>query len=339
MKGKSFNKHTFFNLQNMILSKVLIFTSIGGFASGILNLINIRPLSNILASFGVSATTLLLYKISKKQKYFDKIRILYIIAFCNLYIPFGWIISPGSQSAFPYYTITLIVISSLLIKGYKELVFPLLAVVEVQFLLRYEALNPDKFYQYTDRLYRANDLTLNFSILMAILIYLIFAINKYISERDKTLYYYSITDQLTGLFNRRHLFDYLENLIKESRNFTIAMIDINRFKEINDTYGHIVGDKVLIATGYLLDSFQKSDIVCGRYGGDEFMIIFLNKSLVESTILLKELEKNFSKLSDKFEDMELSFSYGLSENNHKSLEEIIHYADTHLYKKKSTNKK
>ena len=247
-------------------------------------------------------------------------------------------ISPGSESAFPYYTIALIVISSMLIKGHKELLFPLLAVVEVPLLLRYEALNPDKFYQYTDKLYRANDLTLNFSLLIIILIYLIFIVNKYTSERDEVLYYFSITDQLTGLYNRRHLFNYLEILIKESKNFTIAMIDINKFKQINDNYGHIVGDKVLIATGSLLNDFHKSDIVCGRYGGDEFMIIFPNKSLAESINLLKELELGFSKLSKEFQDIDITFSYGLSENKHKSIEEIIHYADTHLYKKKSVNK-
>ena len=204
MKNNSFNKHMFFSLQNMILNKVLIFTAIGGFSSGVLNLINIRPISNIFASFGVSIFSLFLYKLSKNKKYFDKIRILYIVIFCNIYIPFGWLISPGSESAFPYYTIALIVISSMLIKGHKELIFPLLAVVEVPLLLRYEALNPDKFYQYTDKLYRANDLTLNFSLLIIILIYLIFIVNKYTSERDEVLYYFSITDQLTGLYNRRH---------------------------------------------------------------------------------------------------------------------------------------
>lgn len=338
MKNNSFNKHMFFSLQNMILNKILIFTAIGGFSSGVLNLINIRPISNIFASFGVSIFSLFLYKLSKNKKYFDKIRILYIIIFCNIYIPFGWLISPGSESAFPYYTIALIVISSMLIKGHKELLFPLLAVVEVPLLLRYEALNPDKFYQYTDKLYRANDLTLNFSLLIIILIYLIFIVNKYTSERDEVLYYFSITDQLTGLYNRRHLFNYLEILIKESKDFTIAMIDINKFKQINDNYGHIVGDKVLIATGSLLNDFHKSDIVCGRYGGDEFMIIFPNKSLAESINLLKELELGFSKLSKEFQDIDITFSYGLSENKHKSIEEIIHYADTHLYKKKSVNK-
>ena len=339
MKKKSFNKHMFFSLQNMILSKVLIFTAIGGFSSGILNLVNIRPISNILAAFGVSIFSLFLYKLSQNKKYFDKIRILFIVVFCNLYIPFGWLISPGSESAFPYYTMALIVISSLLIKGHKELLFPLLSVVEVPLLLRYEALNPDKFYQYTDRLYRANDLTLNFSILVSILIYLIFIINKYTSERDEVLYYFSVTDQLTGLYNRRHLFDYLENLLKESKDFTIAMIDINKFKQINDNYGHILGDKVLISTGALLKDFHKSELVCGRYGGDEFMIIFPNKSLTESIGLLKELELKFSELSKEFQDIDITFSYGLSENKHRSLEEIIHYADTHLYKKKSTNKK
>ena len=67
MKNNSFNKHMFFSLQNMILNKVLIFTAIGGFSSGVLNLINIRPISNIFASFGVSIFSLFLYKLSKNK--------------------------------------------------------------------------------------------------------------------------------------------------------------------------------------------------------------------------------------------------------------------------------
>lgn len=87
-----------------------------------------------------------------------------------------------------------------MIKSRKELIFPILGIVEILFLLKYEALNPSMFYQYTDRLYRANDLSVNFLLILSFMVYLLYSINKYTIKRDEILYTFSITDQLTGLY-------------------------------------------------------------------------------------------------------------------------------------------
>ncbi len=224
-----------------------------------------------------------------------------------------------------------------MIKSRKELIFPILGIVEILFLLKYEALNPSMFYQYTDRLYRANDLSVNFLLILSFMVYLLYSINKYTIKRDEILYTFSITDQLTGLYNRRYLFDTLEKLNEsnKSKHFSIAMIDVNKFKEINDNYGHIVGDKVLFSIGILLKDFYRDEFIVGRYGGDEFMIIFPNKSIKEANTYLVQLEGHFAKLSKEFYDVNLSFSFGLSDSHNKNVEEMVHIADRHLYKKKT----
>ena len=86
-----------------------------------------------------------------------------------------------------------------------------------------------------------------------------------------------IRDHLTGLFNRRYLYETFDREFarakRENYPLSVMMIDLDHFKEINDTYGHQVGDEVLVSLGNLLQrSIRQGDIAC-RYGGDEFLII------------------------------------------------------------------
>ena len=339
MDSNNFDKSLFFDLKNIITEKILLFIGIGGFLSGVINLINERPLINILSSIGVSFFTVFLFFLKKKRG--NLVRIVFIVFFINFYIPFGWLTSPGSTSAFPYYSFLLIMTSALMIKNEWELFFPVVGIGQILFLLRYEALNPQKFYHYTDRLYRANDLSLNLFLILSFMIYLLYSINKYTIKRDEILYNFSITDQLTGLYNRRYLFDTLEKISQNSfgniNYYSIGMIDVNKFKEINDKFGHMVGDKVLFSIGKLLKDFYKDEFIVGRYGGDEFMIIFPNKTMKEAHSYLIQLEGHFAQLSKEFYDINLSFSFGLSDNQNKNIEEMIHSADRHLYKKRNIN--
>ncbi|MBE7197654.1 MAG: EAL domain-containing protein [Parafilimonas terrae] len=82
------------------------------------------------------------------------------------------------------------------------------------------------------------------------------------------------TDSLTGLPNRRYFFQKLDELIRASAEdetrFALAIFDLDRFKPINDTYGHIVGDRVLATTGRRLAAFASADVTVARLGGDEF---------------------------------------------------------------------
>lgn len=85
-------------------------------------------------------------------------------------------------------------------------------------------------------------------------------------------------DQLTGLPNRRYIDDNIEmrlnNYKKMGSNFGIAMIDIDHFKDVNDTYGHDIGDEVLISLGNLLSEAIRGLDFIGRWGGEEFLAIF-----------------------------------------------------------------
>jgi len=94
----------------------------------------------------------------------------------------------------------------------------------------------------------------------------------------KELQELSVTDELTGLYNRRHFYNCLENGIERSgrynRHFIMALIDIDKFKYINDTYGHQAGDSILKHISQILRTYTRSFDIVARYGGEEFAITF-----------------------------------------------------------------
>jgi putative two-component system response regulator len=114
------------------------------------------------------------------------------------------------------------------------------------------------------------------------------ALNAQLATVNSRLERLSITDELTGLFNRRHAMSRLEEqwalAERYSRPLSIAMIDIDHFKRINDTYGHDAGDSILRRVAVILrEQTRGTDVVC-RVGGEEFLIIFPAQSIQEARI-------------------------------------------------------
>jgi len=149
-------------------------------------------------------------------------------------------------------------------------------------------------------------------------------------------------DELTHTFNRKWLHDTF--LMSESDKFnrggTLAIIDLNYFKIVNDTYGHIIGDKVLIFIANQLKKLKKSVV---RYGGDEFIIIFSENINLDTA--LQELNKIresiiAKKLKAGEASFRVSFSFGAYEfKRDDSLASTIELADKNMYDDKIQIKK
>jgi diguanylate cyclase (GGDEF)-like protein/PAS domain S-box-containing protein len=148
----------------------------------------------------------------------------------------------------------------------------------------------------------------------------------------------SQTDKLTQLYNRTKMDDVLQSecskFLRYTTRFSIILIDIDHFKSVNDTFGHNVGDSVLIElSNLLLNNIRKTDIV-GRWGGEEFLIICTHTTL-DGTITLAE------SLRKKVEEFEFTtikdatVSLGVAETiEGDSIEKLLHRADENLYKAK-----
>jgi diguanylate cyclase (GGDEF) domain len=114
-----------------------------------------------------------------------------------------------------------------------------------------------------------------------------------LAEHKRTLSTLSRTDSLTGLLNHGSWKDLLQLSFQQSleRNSpaTLALIDIDHFKQINDTYGHIVGDSVLRQLSKELKDNLRTEDLAGRYGGDEFCVILPNRTLDQAREIMERL--------------------------------------------------
>ena len=148
-------------------------------------------------------------------------------------------------------------------------------------------------------------------------------------------------DFLTGVYNRRYFYANAEEHFQEAKqsgqNFGIAMIDIDYFKKINDTYGHDIGDKAIVhLSGILTTSVDAKDIVA-RFGGEEFCILL--KDMTPEAIKNKcefirnKVEKSSLKVNDNY--LSFTVSIGVIAAPEDSLEETINTADMFLYNAKN----
>ena len=144
-------------------------------------------------------------------------------------------------------------------------------------------------------------------------------------------------DELTNVYNRKWLNDHFleENSDSLNINGTLAIIDLNYFKIVNDTFGHVIGDKVLI---FIANQLRKTKYDVIRYGGDEFIIIFSNDvSTSQALSSLNSLREDIitKKLKAHESSFRVSFSFGVSEfKTNDKLTNIIELADKDMYEDK-----
>jgi two-component system, cell cycle response regulator len=155
-----------------------------------------------------------------------------------------------------------------------------------------------------------------------------------------------LLDELTRLYNRKFLKDVYEKNINDfkrsKQQFSIAILDLDFFKQINDTFGHLTGDQVLIAfANFLKENTRSSDTVF-RYGGEEFVVLFHNTKQVEAVEIITRLIHRFSK--QQFEKdrrhFSVTFSAGVQTimNPDTTMEAALKLADQALYKAKENGR-
>ena len=148
----------------------------------------------------------------------------------------------------------------------------------------------------------------------------------------------SETDKLTGLFNRRHLDILLTqefNMHKRTKApLSLILCDIDHFKRVNDKYGHLTGDSILQEIGSILRVTMRGTDICGRWGGEEFLIICPDTSLEGAVVIIAKLQdalnqQHFAK------DIKVTLSFGVAaSNDDKDAEHQLRRADDALYEAK-----
>lgn len=162
-----------------------------------------------------------------------------------------------------------------------------------------------------------------------------------LDRKNKELIELSITDGLTGMYNHRFLQERFDYEFKRIRRYggllSCILIDIDHFKVVNDTYGHQIGDMVLCQIAAIMKNNSREIDICGRYGGEEFMIITnlqIENAIKYATKLHAAIDNHVFECGHN--KIHITVSIGIAEYNSdiKNKQELIERADTAMYKAK-----
>lgn len=164
---------------------------------------------------------------------------------------------------------------------------------------------------------------------------------KNFAERYRFINKLIAKDSLTGVLNHSTVQKRLQETIKEADRLkfpiAVAMVDLDNFKEINDQYGHIQGDQVLKNLCLLMRKRLRETDIIGRYGGEEFLIIFPNTTAKQAKMILNDIRASFASLTHMHNGIHfyVTFSAGISEYPiYSCSDDLIQSADKYLYKAK-----
>ncbi len=162
-----------------------------------------------------------------------------------------------------------------------------------------------------------------------------------IKQQRDALTQMALHDQLTGLYNRHYLLDIAEKKVSEGRrhnyDVSLLMIDIDHFKQVNDTYGHPAGDSVIKHVANILIESRTEDVVA-RFGGEEFVIVLDHCASDNALIRAEKIREAVA--NSPINDISVTISIGVAHiAQHKNLDELLKSADLALYQAKENGRK
>lgn len=167
--------------------------------------------------------------------------------------------------------------------------------------------------------------------------------NKELKKIKNELESISNRDELTGVFNRRGILGYLENLVGEPQNsFALAYIDVNKFKNVNDQFGHLVGDRLLQQLVKVFGLYMNDKQTLGRVGGDEFILISEGETAVSDLVELFEIVREKLQHTLPIErshyiDISICVGTAVYPEDASNIDALVKCADIRMYENKCKN--
>ncbi len=181
--------------------------------------------------------------------------------------------------------------------------------------------------------------TVFFALFGGIIILYAYALTQSIERTRQQLERERSTDMLTGLLNRRALYERAEELFQRlergEQPLVVVFADVDRFKHINDTHGHHVGDRVLAEIAQLLNTSVRGTDVVGRFGGDEFILLLPDTALDGGGTVAQRLQQALSRWANEQKlDLSLSIGLGQAPLHGRDLKSVIERVDQAMYQNK-----
>jgi len=324
-----------------IEKRIITFIAWSGIIVGVVSFLGYLSVGLWVDSvYGFIATfffTTILYKISTQQITFRQASIFFSL-FGIILVTLGYITSTSVEDGLIYMIIPTIIIS--LLRPLNE------AIVWLMFYYgTFLTINMLEIPNYPVSL---NVFIQLFTIHMVLFMIIVYfkdeeqALTHELERVNKQLKKEATLDELTGAFNRRAFRTILDEALYEhkdnNRAYVFAILDIDYFKRVNDTYGHQVGDFVLHELGIYINEHIRATDVLIRYGGEEFVICFSDMSLVTATHTMETLRENISKLQ-LLDEKPVTISAGVTAmNKGDTASSILLRADKALYEAKAAGR-
>lgn len=158
----------------------------------------------------------------------------------------------------------------------------------------------------------------------------------------------TVRDELTGVYNKAYINKRLPQdllrSVRENLSISVVMIDLDYFKSINDTYGHVIGDKVLRDFATIVKSYMRSESMdwMGRYGGEEFILMLNNADENIARNIAERIRKKISDSVFRYDDIEIRITCSLgiysSKGKDIKMDDVVEMADRNLYKAKASGR-
>lgn len=330
----------------LIVGIILSILSIGG------NIVVGFPLSINIKWIILTIMCIVTFLLVKRKRLKESVKLIFFVFIIVCFIPFGWIDSGGSSNNTIAYVFILLIGITYLFDSWKRsiLIFLLISMFTGLHILEY--LRPDilKVYatqsQFLDRL-----LQIPLTLYAAYWLIKKFAIaynyekkkqeeySKKLEDANRKLNSYATYDDLTGLYNRRIFDDNLNMLIDNSQGNNIekayiALIDVDHFKQINDTYGHLVGDEILSSFAKLAKEEIHLPNLLARWGGDEFSLLYYGNS--DEVIGKLELLQIYIDKVGRLKDIKATMSIGVTDIRYDdTVKDLLRRVDEALYETKA----
>ncbi|EQF26694.1 diguanylate cyclase domain protein [Clostridioides difficile CD160] len=343
---KYFNKEL--NLQERLFYLFCFAGVICSFLAFVAALFSSLPSISVWGSFFCFCIMSILAIYSFKTRYVNVGRVVINIGLNLFLFPTLFFISGGVNSGMILYFLLGICVISLTLDGYKRIVMLFISII-VYGVSIFLAFNyPNLIISIGES--RISDTISSFIIVSLFLsVIMIIVLQEYSYERDKVyklnekLKRQAIVDDLTNLYNRRYLIQYITSILEkpvEDRILSIVLFDIDDFKKVNDKYGHLCGNKVLIRFGQILTEEIGKDGIASRYGGEEFIIAMPNFTKDRAIEVAERIrvrvysDKRLIELVNK-----ITVSGGLEEyTRDMTIDKLVNGADKKLYIAKNNGK-
>ncbi|SMP62492.1 GGDEF domain-containing protein [Anoxynatronum buryatiense] len=331
---KKFIHHQLFRITLLYCIGVAVISMAGNLAAGLPMNLNIKWLVLLTCS-------LLALVFRRKIRHKTRLHTAFFLILILYFTPMGFIESGGSANNALGYVMLAAVLIGYIFRGRRRVVLFLLLLAVFQGLLILEYSYPQfigqhaAFAIFMDRIIQT-------PVILGSMFLVVRHYTQAYEETHQQLEQAMITDKLTGLYNRSKTEEVLEMEMERYRRsgnaFSIIMIDVDHFKTINDTFGHPVGDEVLVQFAWLMKSNVRKLDTTGRWGGEEFMVI-LPETVLSQAGQVGEKIRHAIEQDLQVEDRQVTVSAGVAVvQSADTVPSLVNRADQALYQAKDAGR-